>query len=265
MIEVEFHNGNKINVPQHFGELRQEAFIQAMKVTSCESSLDEVKMELLPLIMPIKVENLDLTDDNVMSGYLQLLGCCDAFFTEDLENGVWNRKLSFPDFPIKTIDVDTKLTLRCPGNMLNKLNFGQYKNVISIIKMIQKNPNEEVLFRVLGAALFLEVQDPSLYSDVFKNVDIWVFYSLYWCTAANLDYLSSNKINIDGEFLNFSELFNMNDSDKGKYTHKLGLNRVLFQLAESSVFASIKDVEETPYLQVFLRLLDLTERTYDSK
>lgn len=94
-----------------------------------------------------------------------------------------------------------------------------------------------------------------------QQMQPWQVWGCYAWFAFFCEYLTQGRFIIDGEEVTFAPLFNAdpaenqnNASDKdGK--HGSSLQRICLTLAESHVFGTMKEVDQTPLLTVMMKLL----------
>ena len=87
------------------------------------------------------------------------------------------------------------------------------------------------------------------------------YYAYLWF-AAFCKYLMDGPFIIDGHEVNFKCIFAGSGEDND---NSLGMDSILFSVAESHVFGNIKDVEDAQLFRVLLKLLDDKNKSDDMK
>ena len=102
---------------------------------------------------------------------------------------------------------------------------------------------------------------PRLMEDVLDIMPGWLQWGVYAWFAYFCEYLLSGLFVIDGEEITFSPVFTRRDpSESRSSAQDLGLNSILYTVAESGVFGTANETDRTPLLRVLLKLLDDKQR-----
>ena len=99
-----------------------------------------------------------------------------------------------------------------------------------------------------------DVGQLNTYTFRATRIPQFVRYGIYlWFTSFS-KFLLEGTFVIDGNEVCFAEIFGEN---KDQSTAKsLGLNSILYSMAESGIFGTIDDVDKAPLLKVLMKLLD---------
>lgn len=102
---------------------------------------------------------------------------------------------------------------------------------------------------------------PTLMRDVQRVMPDWLQWGVYAWFARFCEYLLTGEFVIDGQTVTFSPVFGRREKDAPQGVGQdLGLNSILYTVAESGVFGTAADTDRTPLLRVLLKLLDDKQR-----
>ena len=106
--------------------------------------------------------------------------------------------------------------------------------------------------------------DPDLlpaYMRAAKRMPPWLQWGVYAWFASFCQYLTEGTFLIDGQEVCFAPVFARRDPDAPRPSGQdLGLNSILYTVAESGVFGTADDTDRAPLLRVLLKLLDDKQR-----
>lgn len=109
---------------------------------------------------------------------------------------------------------------------------------------------------------FVQDELPKYMRDA-KDMPGWLQWGVYAWLAYFCDYLQRGDFVIDGQVVTFAPLFGRRNKDAPTPPtggQDLGLNSILYTVAESGVFGTATDTDRTPLLRVLLKLLDDKQR-----
>ena len=99
------------------------------------------------------------------------------------------------------------------------------------------------------------------YMRAAKDMPSWLQWGVYAWFAHFCEYLLSGSFVIDGNEVRFDPVFGRREPDTPRSSAQdLGLNSILYTVAESGVFGTATDTDRTPLLRVLLKLLDDKQR-----
>lgn len=97
------------------------------------------------------------------------------------------------------------------------------------------------------------------YLSLVKDMPDWMKWGVYAWFASFCAYLMEGVFIVDGVEVCFAEIFGRNkntDSDSGETpVHSLGMNDILYTIAESGVFGNAQAVDDTLLIRVMMKLL----------
>lgn len=177
-----------------------------------------------------------------------------------------------------TLTVDTTqnllpefMGLRGPQSHGADLTFGEFRAATAAMNLYTQDhtPSDllalvAVLYRRPGAdgkrLPFDADQLPRYMSDARLMPD-WIQWGIYAQFAYFCDYLTKGIFVIDGQEVTFSPVFARRDPAAPRSSAQdLGLNSILYTVAESGVFGTAADTDRAPLLRVLLKLLDDKQR-----
>ena len=102
---------------------------------------------------------------------------------------------------------------------------------------------------------------PELMRDVQQVMPQWLQWGVYAWFASFCEYLLTGTFVIDGNEVCFAPVFGRREKDAPRSSAQdLGLNSILYTVAESGVFGTADDTDRALLLRVLLKLLDDKQR-----
>lgn len=174
-----------------------------------------------------------------------------------------------------------------PTDEFNNISFGEYVDALNFYDDFNTTGDVNSLYLLIATFyrepknfLFIRKRfnnydlDPrskynsnrvSKLAEKFKVLPFGFIYGFYLFFASFQIYLSSAKVYISGKEIDLSIL--VDDSLRKKMKEStaegLGMKSVLYTISESGVFGSLKEVEQTKFWEIYLRLYDITKRDLD--
>ena len=148
--------------------------------------------------------------------------------------------------------------------------FGEFRMAMAVMKNYEKNPSERDLNVLAGLLYRPEASDELKRErglrrwpydwDTFEQKELrgeqmqrWQVWGIYAWFAWFCEYLTTGVFIIDGEEVSFAPIFSHDDGEAKKDGGSL--QQICLTLAESHVFGTAKDVDQTPLLTVMQKLL----------
>lgn len=174
-----------------------------------------------------------------------------------------------------------------PSDGFENIKFGEYIDALHLFGEYHQTSDKQYLFNLM-ATLYREpkaiyrvgVSAEALNGDArkgynphgvaarakkFERLYFGQVYGFFLLFASFQKYLCSAKIYWQGRELDLSILFEDNPEVKQSDIPGLGMKSILYTLAESGVFGSIKELREESLWEILLRMYDLTKRDKDWK
>lgn len=187
------------------------------------------------------------------------------------------------------MDEGVELTYDCTVNLLPTwryfhgpmshgadMTFGEFRNAAAVMNKYNAEQNPTDL-RALCAILYrkpikekgcvlrepFRPQHMGRYMGLIHNMPEWIQWGIYAWFAYFCQYLFTGTFIIDGLELCFAPVFER--SQKGSDTQpdtiqNLGMNSVLYSVAESGIFGNVDATDDTLLLRVMMKLLDDKQR-----
>lgn len=172
-----------------------------------------------------------------------------------------------------TFDVTDQLfpqwhRFRGPKSHGADLSFGEFRHAMAYCNGYTKEHRSELLTALCGI-LYRKVGDrrKGQYREPFSPDLIQIYanriyampdhlkWGVYAWFSSFCRFLTEGTFILDGNEVCFAPIFARSKSDEPA-DQSLGLNSILFSVAESGVFGSVKDTDDAPLLRVLLKLLD---------
>lgn len=109
--------------------------------------------------------------------------------------------------------------------------------------------------------VFVEDELPGLMQDVQRVMPAWLQWGVYAWFAHFCEYLLTGEFVIDGQTVTFAPVFGRREKNGPRPAGQdLGLNSILYTVAESGVFGTADETDRAPLVRVLLKLLDDKQR-----
>ena len=130
-------------------------------------------------------------------------------------------------------------------------------DLLALVAVLYRRPDGQ------GKRLPFCPDDLPKYMHDAKDMPRWLQWGVYAWLAYFCDYLQRGDFVIDGQPVIFAPLFDRQEKDNRPAPSSgqdLGLNSILYTVAESGVFGTADDTDRAPLLRVLLKLLDDKQR-----
>lgn len=141
------------------------------------------------------------------------------------------------------------------------LTFGEFRVAVQMMNAYTTTHERIYLYRLAGM-LYRPVvkgkKEPfsisrmDVYQERLKKMPESLLWGVYAWFASFCNYLFSGIFILDGMEVCFSPLFEAGKSEGPS----LGMNSVLFSIAESGIFGNVDEVDNTQLMRVLMKLLD---------
>lgn len=161
--------------------------------------------------------------------------------------------------------------LRGPQSHGADLTFGEFRAATAAMNLYTQDHMDSDLLALVATLYrrpygygkrtpFVQDELPKLMQDA-KEMPGWMQWGVYAWFAYFCEYLIEGTFVIDGNEVSFAPVFGRREKDaKAASSQDLGLNSILYTVAESGVFGTADDTDRTPLLRVLLKLLDDKQR-----
>lgn len=276
MHSLEFQEiGERLWLPENLGECDRRQYLDASKLILMfqmgELSESQFRVMLLYslLNMDSKKTELEYEDEKKWQNIYICSEVLKSFFRED-ESGQKHLVQDYVHNPVKSVNYKLHI-FKGPKDAFQGMTYGQLEDGVGEINNFLKFGEIESLVK-LFAIFYLKGGEK--YSTInlekrikfFDQLDIRYVYGFYLLFVSFFNYLTKECIMvIDGRELDLRILFatpEENDIEE-KNTDELeglGMRATSFQLAESGVFGTLKELREADAMMVLVRMYDLVLR-----
>jgi hypothetical protein len=245
-------------------------------------------MNMVPAEPKTKLQrNLELSeaDENKYSNAYRLSELIDTFFDEGKENQKIIKQ-NFIHNPVKKF-VPFWNNYYGPEDLLSNMKFGEYSDALRLFNQINSNgelemlfPFAAILYRKKKSLIFFRKLINSYDGDVrqrynsssvdarakvFENTPVGFVWGVYLMFGSFQKWLATAEIPWGGQVLNFSIIFNSDDNAEPETIPGIGMDSVMFAISESGVFGTKKELNETPLIEVLIRMYDIRKRDLELK
>tara|TARA_R110001606_G_scaffold169248_1_gene314177 strand:- start:119 stop:1015 length:897 start_codon:yes stop_codon:yes gene_type:complete len=279
----------KIKVPEHLGECNKAQYINMCnliyKELTNQITFQELKTHGIYYLMnmePSKKEGSEETELQKWTNISLLADLVESFFETDEATNTKIIKQYYINNPIYKIKGVLK-DYYGPSNEFNNVKFGEYVDALSHFADFHETGEIQYLY-LLIATFYREkrgaftsagdftkdkrvpynkerVED---LAKMYKLQNMGVVYGFYLLFASFKKYLTTAKIYVEGNEIDLSILFE-GDAAPESDIPGIGMKSILYTVAESGIFGTKKEVEETSMWEILIRMYDIRKRDLDAK
>ena len=143
------------------------------------------------------------------------------------------------------------------------LTFGEFRLAMQMMNTYTIS-HQEIYLTYLCGVLYrrrkhgerepFDVGQLNTYTFRAARIPQFVRYAVYLWLASFSKFLLEGTFVIDGNEVCFADIFGKNTDEST--AKSLGMNSILYSMAESGIFGTIDDVDKAPLLKVLMKLLD---------
>lgn len=258
------------------------AFCELMyRLESNKIAFEEFKILATYELLGLKKGKREIAQDEIDQALATISQISEyiAYFFEQTEDDKVRLQLSYNKNHIKKVDFVNK-SFSGPKDFFTDVSFGEYEEALNLFFEYQQSRNSDLLIRIMaifyrptkkGKRIPHNADHVEKRMKHLRHLDMGYLYGFYYTFAAFHNYFTSSSVVWEGKEIDMSIIFTdlpEDETDKAKYDSPysgLGLKSIAFQLAESGVFGSLKEVRDTNLWEAALRLYDIRKRDLDYK
>ncbi|PIE50757.1 MAG: hypothetical protein CSA38_01975 [Flavobacteriales bacterium] len=269
-IEIK-ETGDRFWIPEHLGECSRKQYLDMAKLILTYQikaiSYETFRIMALYLLMNMeyKENNLEEIEEVKMQNVYITSEVLDSFFEED-ENGKKHLIQDYVHNPVKFIKYKFG-KFHGPEDAFKDIT---WKQLIEGLGEVQSFANDGDLKRLTRLFAMFYLRKGETLSDInldkrvkyFKYLDIRYIYGFYLLFVSFWRFLTTNAVvEIDGKDIDLTLLFTRESKGEGEseYT-ELGLRSTSYQIAESGVFGTMKELNETNAWEILINMYDMMVR-----
>jgi hypothetical protein len=282
-------------MPENLSECNSEQYMAMSKLIfkyqSGKITYEDLKIHAVYKLLKMRVSKRKLgVDDefNKLSNLVLLSDLVESFF-ETNEQG---QKIILQNYTNNPVPKITPLltTYYGPTNHFNNVTFGEYTDALRLF--LSFSATGDLQFLYLMAAVFYREKKSfhfikKIQSDYdgdkrqpynsklidqraekFKKADVGFIFGVYLLFSSFQKYITTANIFWGGKQLDLSILFeNPEKQDQETPPENIpgiGMDSLLFTMAESGIFGTLDQVNKTNMWQIFVRMYDLRKRDLDN-
>lgn len=161
--------------------------------------------------------------------------------------------------------------LRGPMSHGGDLTFGEFRAATAAMNLYTQDHLDSDLLALVavlyrrpdgqGKRTAFDTDDLPRLMKAAQGMPGWLQWGVYAWFAHFCEYLLTGEFVIDGQTVTFAPVFGRRDKDGPRPSGQdLGLNSILYTVAESGVFGTAADTDRATLLRVLLKLLDDKQR-----
>lgn len=281
----------KLYMPETLGECDQRQYIAMSYLISQYQggviSYDDLRVHAVYALLNMKRSKRPLLIDDEESQLANLdvlKQLVDSFFEEN-EQG---QKIIVQDYVHNHVPKFKVLltTYYGPEDNLANITFGEYTDALRLFLDFHANGDVDLLY-LLAAILYRKKKRFHYFkklsnnydgdkrivynnhnigarADKFKYADPGFIYGVFLFFSSFQKHITSAEVQWGGKVLDLSILFDTSDSTDENIPG-IGMDSILFTLAESGAFGALEEVQRANMWQIFIRMYDLRKRDLDQQ
>lgn len=294
MITIEIPERNKtLYLPENLAECDSSQYIDMAELihryNNKEILLNTFKIQAIYKLLnlqPTETKNQEHEEDKLSNIYM-LTDAIDLFFEPVPDSDNVQIKLYHTNNHIPVLKPLWR-TYYGPTDQFRNVKFGEYSDAINLYLEYEKTRDENLLYLILAifyrkkkAFHFIKKLLSNYDGDVrkaynestvdqraetLKILPIGFAYGFYLYLASFHKYITSAKIMLNGQEIDFSKLFEEpTEKVASSSLPGLGLKSIEYKIAESGVFGDSKQVRQTNMWEIYIRLYDITKAHEDER
>jgi len=209
-------------------------------------------------------------EEIINANLIRLFVLLDGFFIE--ENGAKKTFQDFKENPLPYIPSPWH-NFKGPKDIFYTT-FGEYVDALDAFGAYQKVKDDNILIdlvasfyrpHVFGARLPKSERTKNLVKKQLKKTYFGYIYAFYIYFSGFQDRMATQRVMVEGQEIDFSLLFKPEKDHIPSQINGLGIKSHAYVLAESGVFGNLEKVNNTPTIEIILRMYDIKKRDLDQK
>jgi hypothetical protein len=278
-------------VPEELAECDAQQYLDMceliFKFQAQMITYDELRIHAIYKLMnmkPVK-EFIQEEEENKLSNAYRLSELIDTFFViNDQDQKVI--KQNYINNPVPKFK-PLLHNYYGPSDGFQNIKFGEYTDALRLFFQFNATGDYELLF-ALTAVLYRkkksfhwfkkrlnnydgDIREPynqvfvDKRANVFKQAPIGFVYGTYLLFSSFQQFISSAQVPWGSSVLDFSILFQTGEASEPETIPGIGMDTVLFSMAESGAFGTLKQVQNTNLWEVLVRMYDIRKRDLDNQ
>lgn len=266
----------RFNIPENLSECDRRQYLDMAKLIFMfqneEITYEQFRILALYSLMNMHYQESELPnmqEEKWQEIYI-ISEILDSFFTED-EEGIKHLVQYYIHNTVKTVKYKM-LSFTGPKDGFEDITWTQLIEGIGLLQSFQDSRDPAILLKLFAMFYLRKGEkfgkiDLDKRMEFFKDLDIRYVYGFFLLFTSFWKFLLSDAIiKVDGREINLSKLFEKDeDSEESEAAAaldlpELGLRSTAFQLAESGVFGSMDELEQSNAWKVLLRIYDMMVR-----
>lgn len=264
--------GKRYWLPENLGECDRRQYLDISKLVlmyqMAEISLEEFRVLGLYALLNMVPEQsaLENIQDEKWENIYILSELLNSFFTIDAD-GRMHLIQDYIHNPVKLVKYKLR-TLYGPKDAFSDITYGQLEDGVGELQNFLKSGEIQSLVKLF--AIFYKFKREKYHQinleqrvKFFDHLDIRYVYGFYLLFVSFFNFLTKEcVIAVDGKELDLTILFKSAENTETDTTQPegLGMRSTSFQLAESGVFGTLKELREMDAMTVLIRMYDLVIR-----
>lgn len=264
--------GKRYWLPENLGECDRRQYLDISKLVlmyqMAEISLEEFRVIGLYALLNMVPEQsaLENIQDEKWENIYILSELLNSFFTIDAD-GRMHLIQDYIHNPVKSVKYKLR-TLYGPKDAFSDITYGQLEDGVGELQNFLKCGEIQSLVKLF--AIFYKFKGEKYHQinleqrvKFFDYLDIRYVYGFYLLFVSFFNFLTKECIiAVDGKELDLTILFKSAENTETDTTQPegLGMRSTSFQLAESGVFGTLKELREMDAMTVLIRMYDLVIR-----
>lgn len=260
-------------IPENLAECNRNQYLDMSKLILMYqmNELNKKQFRVLALYNLMNMEyskaDLENVEEEKWENVYVASQIIDTFFETD-EEGRESVVLDYVHNPVKSVKYKM-MTFVGPKDGLKDMTWKQFIEAIGELQTFSTDGKIEHLVNIF-AMFYLRPRetfgkiDLERRVDFFKHLDIRYIYGFFLLFTSFWKFLRTQSvIGVDGREIDLRIMFEVKASDEEEVLPELaelGFRSTSYQLAESGVFGTLAELEQSNFWDVILRMYDMTVR-----
>lgn len=277
---LNIRTGKTIAFPSDIDELTPDQYLFYVDLAfqyfnGSIKDVSEVKRRLFVYLTDLKVSGkmnfyLPETKEAIWSAVATYIDLMDSFF--DIEVSETGKSFRMHTECVRQLLPEWK-QFTTYSDIFEQMKWGEFRKCCDLFKMIKVETDRgndvqaDELVKELFFTLYVSKKKPNPKQLIPESV---LFHALnYFSYIFHL--VTTTPIEINGEEIDFSILWDDEDKNKSSEPNKLGWNSIHFELSEKGVFGNAEQADKEKFINVFLWMykqrmdaIDMEKRTNNS-
>lgn len=266
------------NLPERLSECLEDEYIAishlAFLFLTKKIGYDQFKISAIMSLMNIHLDKKHQKDEDIIVSLMQLGEMMSSFFIQEGDN--MKLDLDYVDIKIEKIQIGFR-RYYAPEPMYTDMTYGEFCEALRFFNQFNKNQEIEDLYYLIsvlyrrkrkGKREIYKTETLEKRAKFFKKyLSIKLIAGIYFQFLSFMQYLPTAEIDWDGRTIDFKVLYDSDEatSEEDEELPGIGMEAIVFSLAENGALGNAEKVRETNFWEVMLLLYQQRKKYLEEK